>query len=260
MKSTKNLVSAMVILFCCFVLGFPQQVVLSQSEDQGTSYRLFLPFTMKEYNNSGWLELLHDDFEGSFPGPWVVYSNPIENGGIFNWAQKNCRPAAGAFSAWPIGGGAQGSNYGCTSNYPDYASSWLVAGPFDLTNATSAYLSYKAWFNTEINADYIYGTVSTDGDKFTGRGWSGVSNGWKDEVLDLSNVDDNGLSVLGQPSVYIGFYFVSDGSINYSEGAYIDNVRLKKCTLATCANGADAKISTPQTADQGVAYAQFKLK
>lgn len=260
MKSTKNLVSTMVIVFCCFALGFPQQAALSQSSDQSISYRLFLPFTMKEYNNSGWMELLHDDFEGSFPGPWLAYSNLAGNGGIYTWTQKNCRPAVGSFSGWPIGGGTQGNGLGCGSNYPDYASSWLVAGPFDLSNATSAYLNYKVWFNTEVNADYIYGMVSTDGDKFTGKGWSGASNGWKDEVLDLSNVDDNGLSVLGQSTVYIAFYFISDSSINYSEGAYIDNVSLQKCTTVSCTNGADVKVSTPQTADQQAVYAQFKMK
>jgi hypothetical protein len=110
----------------------------------------------------------------------------------------------------------------------------MVYGPFSLVGATAADMSFKLWLNSELNYDYFYYLASIDGNTFYGTRASGVSGGWVDPpVLDLSNVPTLG-NLMGQPNVWVGFIFLSDASVNYPEGAYVDNIVLRKCTAASC--------------------------
>lgn len=58
-----------------------------------------------------------------------------------------------------------------------------------------------------------------------------------DRVFDLSNVYRLG-NLLGRPQVWVELWFFSDASVNYPEGAYVDNIILRKCPEgATCLPG-----------------------
>jgi hypothetical protein len=46
----------------------------------------------------------------------------------------------------------------------------------------------------------------------------------------------------GESNVWIAFVFESNGSVNYSEGAFVDNVVLRKCTSPGCAT----MVSSPE--------------
>jgi hypothetical protein len=48
-------------------------------------------------------------------------------------------------------------------------------------------------------------------------------------MLDLADAPSLG-SLLGQPAVWIALVFVSDASAQYPEGAYVDNVELRRCS------------------------------
>jgi len=182
-----------------------------------------------------WDTILTEDFEGSFPGDWWVLDNQAGYGEYY-WDKRTCRAYGGSYSGWAVGGGADGGALACESDYPDYVSSWMVYGPFSLADATDAELRFKAWINTESPADmydYFCWMASTDGTNFAGDCAWGNSSGWFDQVLDLSNVTDLG-DVTGQPSVWVGLWFYSDGSIGYAEGAYVDDIILRKCTTGNC--------------------------
>jgi len=60
------------------------------------------------------------------------------------------------------------------------------------------------------------------------------SEAWIDRTLDLSSVPTLG-NLLGQPNVWIALIFVNDSSVTRSEGGYVDNIVLRKCTSGTCA-------------------------
>jgi len=147
--------------------------------------------------------------------------------GEYYWARRSCRPYQGSYSAWAVGGGAHGSSKSCGTNYPDRADSWMIYGPFSLTDATDAELTFQLWLRSEAGYDGICWGASTDGRSFGMRCESGNSGGWTSRRLDLMNAPGLG-NLTGRPNVWIALRFLSDGSINYPEGAYVDNLLLRK--------------------------------
>jgi len=194
---------------------------------------VYLPLVMKNYSSSGgWVTIVSEDFEGSFPGSWTVGDN--EPGyGEYYWGKRDCRPYAGSFSGWGVGGGANGAALACSSNYPDHTQGWMIYGPFSLADATAADLQFKQWVYTESTYDKVCRMASTNGTNFLGWCTSGNTGGWADTILDLAG-DPNLGDLTGQPNVWVALIFDSDYSVNKPEGGYVDNILLRKCTLPSC--------------------------
>jgi hypothetical protein len=167
----------------------------------------------------------------------VSDENP--GGGSHYWGKRDCRPDAGVYSGWAVGGGPDGAGLACGANYPDEASSWMVYGPFSLADAAAAMLRFRYWLNSEENWDRLEWLASTDGWDFFGYGHmvSGSSDGWVDGELDFSQVPFLG-NLLGEPQVWIAFVFESDFTIPMPEGAYLDDILLQKCVGVSCGAGA----------------------
>ena len=183
---------------------------------------------------SGWTTIVGADFEGDWPGPWRVYDSDGLTDGEYTWGKRNCRVYEGNYSGWSVGGGTNGAGLACGSNYPDNARAAMDYGPFSLVGATAAELGFKTWLNTEeYFFDYVGAFASINGTDFYGTIWSGNSERWIDAILDLSDVYTLG-NLLGQSNVWIRLRFRSDDSVTYSEGAYVDNVVLRKCTTGAC--------------------------
>jgi hypothetical protein len=169
--------------------------------------------------------VLTEGFEGSFPaGAWTVFDNNGSNGGQVYWDDTNYRSYAGSWSGGCADGGANASAPG--SNYSNSMDSWMVYGPFSLSDATAATLSFRYWLKSEASFDYFKFLVSTNGTNFYGYQTSGNTGGWVSGSLDLSAVPTLG-SALGQSAVWIAFTFNSDSS-NTDEGVYVDEVLLQK--------------------------------
>jgi hypothetical protein len=74
--------------------------------------------------------------------------------------------------------------------------------------------------------------ASLDGYSFYVDCLSGNSGGWIDVELDLRNVPGLG-NLMGRPNVWVSLLFMSDSSINMQGGAYVDNIRIRRC-LGEC--------------------------
>jgi len=199
----------------------------------GCSVSRYYPLGMKSYEGppEGWVTITAEDFEGLFPDSWNVLDNEPGDGEYY-WGKRDCRPFNGSYSGWPVGAGSDGSSLSCGSNYPDYADSWMVYGPFSLAGASAADLQFKLWLDSESSYDYLFWGASTNGTSFYGMGLSGYSAGWDDRTLDLSSVYTIG-NLLGKPEVWIAIKFHSDGDTSYPEGAYVDDVVLRKYVSST---------------------------
>jgi len=165
--------------------------------------------------------LLSDDFEqGLVNWPWLV--------GDPTWGTTRYRANGGVNSAYCVG-----SSIDAPGPYPPLTQAWMIAGPFDLTAATTGTLEFDQYLATEQDFDVLYAAFSVDGVNFYGPAWSGSSDGaWLHETVNLLDVvDDVGhpVDLLGQPQVWVAFVFFSDDSIN-DEGAYVDNVVLAVST------------------------------
>lgn len=173
--------------------------------------------------------LLTEGFEGSFPsGSWNVFDNNGSTGGQVYWDDTSYQAYAGSWSAWCADGGTNRVSPG--SNYPASMDSWMVYGPFDLREATSATLSFRYWLRSEQGYDHFKYMASVNGSQFHGTALSGSSGGWSSRSLDLGNVPNYG-SMLGDSSVWIAFIFTSDSSFG-DLGAYVDEVRVEKTVSA----------------------------
>ncbi len=215
-----------------------------------TVENVYLPVVMKDYtpSSSGWVTILSEDFEGSFPGSWSVFDNQSGYGEYY-WGKRTCRAYAGSYSGWGVGGGVDGAGLSCGSNYPDNADSWMAYGPFSLVGATAGDLSFKLWLNSESSFDYVCRMASTDGTNFSGTCTSGNSSGWVDLTLDLTSVPTLG-NLMGQSNVWVALVFSSDSSVNYAEGGYVDDIVLRKY-ISSVAGASPAGSSEPSGVGAG---------
>ncbi|HNB51595.1 MAG TPA: cohesin domain-containing protein [Anaerolineales bacterium] len=198
-----------------------------------------------------WTTILSDNFEGDFPGSWNLWNN---NGNLYQFGKRNCHPYLGTYSAWIIGGGSVGSGLNCQAIYPNSITTWMVHGPFSLVGAQEAELNFQIWFNTEYYWDRICyvasGIGGSDPSNYDGWCWSDSSTnvagnvqGWVFDSLDLSDVTGTGsVNLLGDSSVYTGFVFFSDDTNNLTEGAYVDDVVIRKCS-SNCTVGQNLAIT-----------------
>jgi hypothetical protein len=174
---------------------------------------------------TGWTVILEEDFEGELSGEWALSDeDPAE--GSYILGQRSCRAYGGSQSGWFVGGGA-GAALGCQSAYPRRVASWMVYGPFDLSGASDAELAFQLWLNSEPGYDGFFGGASIDGTDYHGYMVTGNTSGWMPYRLNLRAVPELG-DITDQEEVWIALLFVSDGVIMTQEGAYTDDIVLRK--------------------------------
>ncbi len=173
-----------------------------------------------------------EDFEGNFPTSTPACAWDIRyNYTGYTWDDDMCRPSSGQGSGWVAGARFNRDGYSaCTDSYPNNLVAWMVAGPFDFSDASSAEVVFDWWLRSEARQyDYLYVGYS-----LTGHGFSSVDSfkqsgdfgdTWhRDEVLEIP-------SAAGKPQVWVGFEFLTDGTNSPNvrpNGAFIDNIRIKK--------------------------------
>ncbi len=167
-----------------------------------------------------WDLLAQEDFEGLFPD--VCGSRDL-NYGIYErfWWPHTYRPLNGIKAAWPAAGGADAVDPSL-GVYPDNLNTWLVCGPFDLSQAEKFIVQYSFWLEIlDTSSDHFFSGVSTDGFTFQGQAYTGFSGGW---ITQREHI----IGVAGQPRVWFGWAFESDsGGYGYGgEGAWIDDIQV----------------------------------
>lgn len=175
-----------------------------------------------------WLAYLFDDFEGDFPGYWLLNGSPA-------WGVTSYRSSSGNYSVW-----CAGSDYSPGGGYLNNMNSWMIDGPFDMTEAKNVELYFDYWINSETDYDSLFVGVSTDGESFYGFSYSGDSEGWLfDEKINFAEY-------AGVKNLYIAVQFKSD-NINCSyEGSYIDNIELDAFENDNKNNLIDLKVYKPK--------------
>lgn len=187
--------------------------------------------------------IVAENFEGQFPvlgSNWYVFDNDSTVNGEYYWDDDNFKAANGSWSAWCARGGLNGLNPRFNL-YPNNMNSWMLYGPFSLSNASSAYLSFNFWCRAEPGYDTLGWAVSVDGMDFYGPpAFSDTATYWQGGYLDLTNAPGLG-NLTGRSGLWFAFIFKSDGLYSDS-GAYIDDIALWK----------DAPLGTSQlTCGQG---------
>lgn len=130
-------------------------------------------------------------------------------------------PYSGEYAFW--------SNKGDESNM-------RLTREFDLTNVSAPIeFSFRTWYDIETDWDYLYLEVSEDGETWEiiptpsgtgtnpsgnsyGWGYTGTTNGWIEERIDLSQYAGR--------NIFIRFDYVTDAAVN-GEGFLLDDVRIE---------------------------------
>jgi len=224
--------------------AFPNQPVVQASGAQpksvapaGPPYMFYFPLIMRPAAPVV-TTLMSETFEGTFPlpGTWSLYSFSGPATGEHLWGKRDCRKLNGSYAGMSYGGGAVGGGLSCMDPQPKNIVSWMVSPAYSLVGATAAELRYHLWQNSEFNYDFFYALASTDGTNFCGRKYSGNTQGWSEQVLDLTNVYGMG-NLMGESAVQVAIVFISDftddGGIYY-DGAFIDDLSLIRCDGGAC--------------------------
>ena len=164
----------------------------------------------------GWQTILDDGFDDM--SRWTVEGDPT-------WGQTECRSKSAPASVWPAADGDT-PIAACADDYPPDLDSWLIYGPFDLSNATAAEVTFDYWLKTERDYDHLKWLASTDFKHFYGYKQSGNSDGWVNRTFDLNDVYQLG-DLRGEPQVWFAFVFESDSSMS-DAGAFVDDVTIRK--------------------------------
>jgi len=235
----------------------------------GWPHKVYLPVVLRSDGIAvplnAWITYLHDGFESDTIG-WSRYSWTYKEGdpppggfGSYQWDISECRAYAGQQSAWAYGGGDDGELLPCGAAYPDaYSMGTMLnrAMPINLKYVTKGEYSAKVWTNLAtddavclkvavIESEYCFDSWPV-GDYY-GVCQTGVTNGWEDLTLDLTNVPTLG-NVLGQERVCVQVAFEADIDDSRPEGAYVDDVSMRICPegLADSCAGA-AGVAPPTT-------------
>jgi len=88
-----------------------------------------------------WMNIMSEDFEGSFPGTtWVRYGDPV-------WGKKSYKPHSGSWSGYCAGEGVGAVDP--PGPYPHNMTAWMIYGPFDLSEASKAEVLFYRWNKLE---------------------------------------------------------------------------------------------------------------
>ena len=180
--------------------------------------------------NSSWVTIFSENFEGSFPTGWQLADS---SGGAYKWGKRNCEVFQGGSSGWAVGGGSVGQSLACGSNYPLNVQTWMAYGPFSLADATDAEVLSEIWVYSENDYDDLCLMASINNFNYYGTCYDGDSQGWVSVNFDLTNVFTLG-NLTGQSNVWIAVIFRSDEIINYPNGAFVDDIVVRKCTGGSC--------------------------
>jgi len=187
--------------------NYPQAPHANNSESINTCPQTLSPRPVHQYG----VDFIHIHCSGNFnlhfEGSTQVKLLPVD-------------PHSGSHAFW--------------SNKGDEADMRLTR-QFDLTHINSPVtFSFWTWFDLEKDYDYVYLEASTDGEHWhmfstpstsggnptgnnLGKGYTGQSNSWIHETVDLSNYAGS--------KVFIRFEYVTDGAVN-GEGFLVDDLSL----------------------------------
>ncbi len=192
----------------------------------------------------GWMEEAAWDFEGEFPGEWLLSEGAGSGTGEYLAGKRDCYRVDGGNGIRLDGGGAAGSGLNCITNSPDSVRSWMVSGPYDTTGWDAGAFDFYHYTKTETDYDFLCSVVSDNNIVYYGTCFSGNWLSWSKHAVNLDHIqiDEDPVgnpiygSFLDKPSVWIGFAYITDNYIQ-SYWAYVDRVSLWSCTGSLCGSG-----------------------
>lgn len=178
-----------------------------------------------------WEKVASENFEAAFPQSPCVVQDTSPDGYERYWGADDGKPYTGLLGGWPAKGGIDGIDPSGTYSYPRNLDSWLVCGPFDLSQADKFYVEFANTLATRDTDDYFFFGVSTDGSNFSGTSWTGeIENTW---IYHREHIQ----GVTGNSSVWVAWLFHSDGDTHRDDGSWLDDITVWRYNTPTVTCG-----------------------
>jgi hypothetical protein len=212
---------------------------------RATGPRFVAPLPLVTGTVSGWEILETPGFEEAWPWPGscqILY-DASDDGLDRTWGRDDFQQHTGDWAAWPAAGGADGIDPQPPVNYPDNLNSWLICGPFDLSEASSAYAAFWLWSQVEDGDEFFFGVSDGSDDWFTGFSWDVNVPPWTEYTIYFP-------SLTGSPandSMWVAWNFESDAENkgNY-EGSWLDDVEIAQALPCPAVDPGDKALHVPR--------------
>jgi len=180
----------------------------------------------------GWQTIKTEDFDGPWPNDWQLSSNYTSGGTPITWGPETYRYYSSPNGGWPHASVADPNLYYLLTSNPGVPiDSRMTYGPFDLSNATDANMTFYLWYDLGPG-DSIEWYASTNGVNFYGYylqgGWYPL---WSQYTFDLKSVPTLG-NLCGSPTVYVMFRCLADDQQDYVDGPFLDDIVISKYVCA----------------------------
>ncbi|MGC9308203.1 MAG: C25 family cysteine peptidase [Thermoplasmatota archaeon] len=109
-----------------------------------------------------------------------------------------------------------------TGEYEDDMLNFLISPAINLSGASGSMVSFATWFDLEMSWDYGYVCASPDNSTFyILKEYTGNSGGWMTDSVDVTSCINETTGL-----VNIGFVMYTDGSVQWYDGWFIDDVEV----------------------------------
>ncbi|MCA9728912.1 MAG: hypothetical protein KC729_14570, partial [Candidatus Eisenbacteria bacterium] len=188
--------------------------------------------TLSSVDRPGWETVMSEGFEGGFPSTgWRLFPRVRTDlpGAPYQWDNEAFQPHSGTSAGWCAGFSLDAPTFPqldpARDSYAAGMSSWMVYGPFDITDASASQVGFWRFVDSDVS-DSLFVGASTDGINFLGYFYFGHGSTWESESLDI--VDLIATAPEDAPKVWLAFAFFSDGAVQQGVGALIDDIELRK--------------------------------
>jgi DNA-binding beta-propeller fold protein YncE len=240
--------------------------LMAEQNEEGNVPRRSIPGTV-----SGWQPLVTEGFEDEWPGAgscWTLHDTS-DDGQDRTWGSDGYRAHSGDGAAWPGRGGEDGIDPQPPAGYPDLLNSWMMCGPFDFSDASSASAAFWLWSQVEEGHDeFFFGVGDGTDDWFYGYAWDVSVPAWAHYTIYFP-------AYTGSPAysaVWLAWNFQSDAShpAEY-EGPWVDDIEVAGSQACAAVDPGDkglqvhpnelpGQVETIENADTGWVRLEFRME
>lgn len=168
-----------------------------------------------------WTLHVKEDFEGGydyprFPCRLYYDGNDPER----YWSYDDYNPFNDSYGGWSAAGGMAALDP-AVSDYPASIDTWLVCGPFDLSQADHFLVRFACWLEIYDPGDRLFFGLSNEGmGPYQGWEWMGES------VRDWTIMNVHARDWAGDSEVWVAWAFQTDDDGDTAQGAWIDDLEV----------------------------------
>jgi hypothetical protein len=176
---------------------------------------------------SGWRILETEGLEhtAQWSGKCQILYDGSADGLRRTWGGDDDSARDGGWATWLVREGEAGKDPLPPAGHPDSPNSWMVCGPFDLSDASNAYVAFWLWSQIAGEFDeFFFGIGFEPDDWFYGYAWDSSVTSWAHHTVYFPGY--TGRSV--HDSMWFAWNVESEYSTPADLGPWVDDIEIAK--------------------------------